>query len=292
MPAHVAPFLAVTLVLLSSCAGRPAGDATSAPTTSDARPVPLSADDRVEQTVIACLADSKGVVARYSDREVYAAADPSDPMRVLAVWQTSSGTGSVEQWSRSTDGGETWSSPRAAPINACAGGPVPGAVRASDPWVSFGPEGRAYLSGIAWTPDLNGHPDIANALVVLSSGDGGEHWEAPVAISVAPVPARAYDNLAVTADPTRPGTVYAATTRGEWPDSVTYYGRLGFARSVDGGRSWSPMRPITPAVDLERIGAPQIVVDPRSGRLFAVYTRRRRRVGSVGVSISDDGGET
>ena len=256
------------------------------------RPVRLSNDSTSDETIRRCLANSAGQIPRWTDTEPYAAVDPRDANRVIAVWQTGSGTGSVIQWSRSTDGGRSWSAPRAAPINACAGGPVARAVRASDPWATFGPDGRVYLSAIAWTPNPGDGPDLVSALVMVASPDGGGRWEPPVAITLAPDPTIAHDNLALTADPTRPGTVYAATTRAETPDSITYYGRLGFTRSSDGGRSWSPIRPISPAANRERIGAPQIVVDGRSGRLYAVYHRRTRGGSSVAVMSSDDGGES
>jgi hypothetical protein len=158
--------------------------------------------------------------------------------------------------------------------------------------VTFGPEGRAYISAIAWKPDPADRSDLVSALIVVASPDGGTSWDAPVAAAVAPSRDIAHDNLAITADPTRPGTVYAATTRAE-SKSGSYFGRLGFTRSADGGRTWSPIRSITAAVNGERIGAPQIVVDPRSGRLYAVYHRSSRGTGaSIGVMVSTDHGDT
>ena len=283
MPAIRKPIF-VTALCLIWASGRLNGQ--------DQRPVRLSNDSSGDATIIRCLADPAGQIPRRTDTEPYAAVDPRNPDRVIAVWQTGSGVGSVIQWSRSTDGGRTWSSPRAAPINACAGGPLDGAARASDPWATFGPDGRVYLSAIAWTPNPGDGPDLVSALVMVASPDGGDAWEPPVSIAVAPDPSVAHDNLALTADPTRPGTVYAATTRAEQPDTVTYFGRLGFTRSSDGGRSWTPIRPISPALNRERIGAPQIVVDPRSGRIYAVYHRGTRGGSSVAVMRSDDRGES
>jgi hypothetical protein len=278
------------LLALASAACTPAPPHNAPPGRSLVR---LSVDAAAEDAVKRCLANPVGVVARYTDNEAYAAVDPRDLDRVIVVWQTQSGSGSVVQWSRSLDGGDTWSAPRAAPINACAGGPVAGATRASDPWAAFGPDGRAYVSALAWTPDPDDGSDLVSALVVVASPDGGSTWEAPVAAAVAPSPAIAHDNLGLTADPTRPGTVYATTTRAETVPGESYFGRLGLTRSDDGGRTWSPMRSITAAVNRERIGAPQTVVDPRSGRVYAVYHRRRRGAESViGVMASGDRGET
>jgi hypothetical protein len=150
------------------------------------------------------------------------------------------------------------------------------------------------VSALAWTPNPDDGPDLVSALVVVvASPDGGSTWEPPVAAAVAPSPAVAHDNLGLTADPTRAGTVYATTTRAETVPGESYFGRLGFTRSDDGGRTWSPMRSITEAVNRERIGAPQTVVDPRSGRVYAVYHRRRRGAEPViGVMASGDRGET
>lgn len=281
------------LLALASAACTPAPLRNGPPGPPRPALVRLSVDAAAEDAVRRCLANPLGVVARYTDNEAYAAVDPRNPDRVIVVWQTQSGSGSVVQWSRSVDGGGTWSAPRAAPINACAGGPVAGATRASDPWAAFGPDGRAYLSALAWTPNPEDGPDLVSALVVVASPDGGSTWEAPVTAAVAPSPAIAHDNLGLTADLTRPGTLYATTTRAETVPGVSYFGRLGLTRSTDGGRTWSPMRAITAAVNRERIGAPQTVVDPHSGRVYAVYHRRRRGAESViGVMASRDGGET
>jgi hypothetical protein len=255
-------------------------------------PVRLSVDAATDPVIRRCLAGANGTVARFTDDEPLVAVDPRDAEHLVAIWQTRSGSGAVIQWVRSIDGGRRWSPPRVVPINACAGGPVESAVRASDPWVTIGPDGRIYLSAIAWAPGPNDGPDLVSALVVVASADGGATWDPPVAAAIAPSTAISHDNLAITADPTRRGTIYAATTRAERPGEGAYFGRLGFTRSTDGGRTWEPIRPITPAVNRERIGAPQVVVDPRSGRLYAVYHARVGNAARLGVRWSDDQGES
>src|SRR5688572_10487845 len=220
---------AAALVLCTSCgSGSPTPNATAGTAGSrSAAPVRLSVDAQSEAPVQHCLSNGQGNVARYNDNEAFVAADPRDADRLIAVWQTVSGRGSVIQWTRSTDGGKTWTPPRAAPINACAGGPVADATRASDPWVTFGPDGRAYMSAIAWTPDTANGPDLVSALIVVASPDGGATWDPPVAAAVAPSREIAHDNLAITADPTRALTLYAATTRAESRANESYFGRLG-----------------------------------------------------------------
>lgn len=250
----------------------------------------LSLDTLKDPVIQRCLADPQGRIPRVTDDEPFVAADSTRGGHALAIWQTRSGVGSVIQWAHSTDDGRNWSTPRAVAINACAGGPVPAGLRSSDPWVTTGPDGRWYLSAITWTPGEDA--DLVNALVAVTSADGGATWDAPVAIAASSTPAVSHDNLALTADPTQPGTAYATTTLIETPEAGTYYGRLGFSRTRDGGRTWEALRPLSPAVDGERIGAPQVVVDPRAGRVFAVYHGRYQQQARIGVLISDDHGAT
>src|SRR5262245_36237032 len=88
-------------------------------------PIRLSNDASVDSIARRCLLRDSAVAApRFRDEEVFAAVDPKNPNRMIAAWQTRSGRGSVIQSTRSTDGGMTWTPPRAVPINACAGGPV------------------------------------------------------------------------------------------------------------------------------------------------------------------------
>jgi hypothetical protein len=100
-----------------------------------------------------------------------------------------------------------------------------------------------------------------------------------------------HDNVGLTADPTRPGHLYVATTRYQQVDSSSY-GPVAMSRSTDGGRTWEPLRTVTPDVRGERISAPQVVVDPRNGVLYLGYYRARRGEAVVGVRRSNDGGLT
>ena len=70
----------------------------------------------------------------------------------------------------SSDGGKTWTD-STLPIDMCAPG-TPASLsfyqRASDPWVSFGPNGTAYASALAFD-----NVDNKNAVAAASSTDGG-----------------------------------------------------------------------------------------------------------------------
>lgn len=252
--------------------------------------VQLSVDNGDDPVIRRCLAGSDGQIPRFTDDEPFVAADPQRPGGAVAIWQTRSGVGAAIQWAHSTDDGRSWTRPKAAVISGCAGGPLPTASRTSDPWVTIGPDGRWYLSAIVFEPGQDA--DALNALVAVTSADSGATWGPAVAIASSSTPTISHDNLALTADPTRPGTAYATTTLIEEPAGGPYNGRLGFSRTQDGGRTWEPLRALTPSVAGERIGAPQTVVDPRSGRVFAVYHGRHQGQARLGVRISNDHGAT
>lgn len=255
-------------------------------------PVRISDTQLADSVIRRCLAPQADRQAIVADNEPSVAANGKDAKHLVAAWQTQGGGRSVVQSAVSHDGGATWSGPRAVPINACAGGPVAEAGRASDPWVSIGPDGRTYVAGIAWEPDPDGGPDLQSAVVVATSTDGGLTW-GPARVAARGVSARVWhDNVAVTADPTRPHTVHLVTTRYDETDARARYGPVGYTVSRDGGTTWEPIRTITPEVDRSRISAPGIVADPRTGVLYLVYYRVEPPERVVGVRRSDDGGMT
>lgn len=69
------------------------------------------------------------------------------------------------------DAGGTWHHTPVSGITAATGGPY---ERASDPVVTFGPDGTAYLSVLLI--DLS---DCPSAVAVLRSANGGQTWSAP-----------------------------------------------------------------------------------------------------------------
>src|SRR5438093_2507022 len=75
----------------------------------------------------------------------------------------------------SSNGGATFTN-SAMRWSACVPGtPVALAqyLRNSDPWVSFGPDGTAYASGLGFNL---GYPNWNNAVVAARSTDGGQTW--------------------------------------------------------------------------------------------------------------------
>src|SRR5437879_3292165 len=115
--------------------------------------------------------------------EPYVAVNPHLAGNVVGVWQQ-------DRWSDggahglvagySFDGGAHWGE-TTLPFSGCA----PGAIldpftgtpynRASDPWVSMGPDGIAYAVGLlATNSTINGNNDTGVATV--TSSNGGKAW--------------------------------------------------------------------------------------------------------------------
>jgi hypothetical protein len=258
------------------------------------------ADDSGSQ---ACFKDEAANPALIREYEPQAAANPANPDQIVATWMA--GTDSVHiiiQGAASADGGATWSKPVALPLTECAGGPK-GAVGAADPWAAFGPDGRVYAGAIGLNLTSNQKGFSYCGLVVVTSVDGGRTWGPPRIAAPNNMPIYNYDNLELTADPSRPGTVYIASTQyrhvvpgkplnpEEKNLEKNVVGPAAFARSTDGGETWTEMRPVTPLIAGGRVSAPLVLADPRNGRLYMVYFREQGDPASLAVISSDDRGE-
>jgi hypothetical protein len=139
-------------------------------------------------------------------------------------------------FSRTTDGGDTWSTPVA--------------MRNSNAYfqgnqIAVGPDGTLYdVTANLFTGSGN-QKDQGSYMGVMRSTDGGLHWSAPV--QIAPIrtaqlfvpddhfPIRAEDYLPdIAIDPTN-GAIYVV-----WSDGLgTPIDRVVMAKSTDGGRHWS-----------------------------------------------------
>jgi hypothetical protein len=173
------------------------------------------------------------------------AVNPRDPRNLVAVWQqdrfTIDGGALSDVVGVTKDGGRTWKQVLVPGISRCTGGAD---ERASDPWLSFGPDGRLYLSVLTFTE----HPELAGkagptALRVSTSTDGGLTWSQPVVVGDAGI---YEDRPSVTADPGRPGTAYLTWVRRS--GELGFDGTELFSKTVDGGRTWSASRALTQLV--------------------------------------------
>ena len=185
------------------------------------------------------------------------------------------------------------------PTTAGIGSPVPCSMaydRASDPWVDVGPDGRAYAVSISFNATDNN-----NGVGASVSTDGGVHWGLTTEVihDLDADPRFPFnDKESVTADPTLPGTAYvvwdrlslrpcgpnmkparplesgpkeikSADPQGEPLDC--FEGPTYFSRTTDGGLHWDTPRPIAITTPNEQTISNQIVVDPRTGRLYDFY---------------------
>ena len=221
----------------------------------------------------------------------------------------------------SADGGKTWSE-TALPFSVCA----PGAVldpftgtpydRASDPWVSAGPDGTVYAVALAATETDGSVPgNNDTGVAVATSTNGGRTWGNTQLVKsdqgtspIFEVTQFFNDKESVTADPVHPGTAYIVWDRLVGPSasvdanlrSRAFQGPTWFSMTTDGGVHWSAARPIfDPGQKSQTIGN-IVVVDPRTDALYDFFERFQStgdpkaapRGASVGFVKSTDRGRT
>src|SRR5260370_28198118 len=159
--------------------------------------------------------------------EPYVAVNPHLAGNVGGVWQqdrwsNAGGQGLVAGYS--FDGGAHWGE-STLPFSGCARGaiadPFTGAPydRASDPWVSIGPDGTAYAVGLlATNSTISGNNDTGVATVTSSTG--GKTWGNARLIKsdqgTSPIFEVTHffnDKESITADPGKAGTAYVVWDR-------------------------------------------------------------------------------
>ena len=204
------------------------------------------------------------------------AVDGSNVITMFHQDRWSNGGGHAIGVSRSSDGGITWTE-SAMPWNFCAPGTpssLTGYLRASDPWVSFGPDGIAYASALAFNIRV---PNWANSVVVARSKDGGASWD-----HVGPIPGSAFtqfaqstDKNATTADPTKNKTAYTVwdtlieptDNPDDNPHTAAYTGPTYFSKTTDGGETWSQAKVIIDTKNRQQTIGNIVVVGP-DGTLY------------------------
>ena len=221
----------------------------------------------------------------HSEVEPWIVVNPVDRQNLVGVWQqdrwsNGGARGLVAGYSR--DGGRTWSRSVIPGLTLCSGGSF---ERASDPWLSFAPNGELYSISLV----LNSS-DSANGLLVNKSIDGGRSWSGPVPIVRDDTAGVLNDKESLTADPTDARFVYAV-----WDRLATvgpgFRGPAYFARTTDGGRTWEPAREIfDPGLNSQTVGN-QIVVAP-DGTLVDVFFEIVQGRGRVAAIRSRDKGAT
>lgn len=224
-------------------------------------------------------------------------------LNAVGAWQQdrwSDGGSRGIGWSSSDDGGATWSAPAAVPgLTLCAGGDF---QRATDPWVTFSPDGTAYLFSLT----LNSSDDD-HALLVHRSVDGGRTWGPPQTVLRENNSHVFNDKNSITADPTSSSFVYAVWDRLVFPNershgdasaqrAFAYRGPAWFTRSTDGGLTWEAARQIyDPGQNNQTIGNQIAVLG--DGTLVNIFDEilnyrntGKRRGTNVAVVMSSDKG--
>jgi hypothetical protein len=223
-----------------------------------------------------------------SELEPWVAVNPIDSSNIIGVYQQdrytfggARGLGAAV----SHDGGQTWGATHPHFTSCAAGTAANGGdyQRASDPWVTFSPNGTAYFISLSIS-FVGNASQTGSAVLVSKSTDGGDHWSEPVTLvrnigdaDVAPFFFN--DKESITADPFDSNYVYAVWDRLRKPgeaesasaeNSFAFRGDTLFARTTDGGKTWEPARTIYTRSKLTGTIGNEIAVLP-DGTLVDVF---------------------
>lgn len=215
-----------------------------------------------------------GTNFRNAEVEPFVAVDPGNAKHLVGVWQQdrwSNGGSNGLASAASFDGGNTWTR-GFAHFSLCSGGNAANRAdfqRASDPWITFAPDGTPHQIGYGFD-----NVDARSAMMAVRSHDGGRTWTEPIFLFEESDPDAAIDKETITADPGDAQMVYAVWDRltgVQTPTSPTGTGPAWFTRTTDGGATWETARIIyDPGTNAQTL-ANQIVVLP-GGTLVNLMT--------------------
>jgi hypothetical protein len=235
----------------------------------------------------ACTVGAPGFNYPSAEAEPFVAVNPANSDNIVGVFQQdrwNNGAARGLAAAVSFDGGQSWATVT-LPFSTCAGGL--GYSRASDPWISFGPDGTAYATSIS--VDLTtGRSAVAAAV----SHDGGSTWGDVHRLRADTNGKILNDKESVTADPVHPGVAYVMWDRfnAGRNNQPTY-----FSRTTDFGKTWSRPRRLTSNGRSQGSIGEIIVVDPRTDTLYDIYDALlfgsyEQTTGTEKVMVSHDQG--
>ena len=192
----------------------------------------------------------------------------------------------------SLDDGNSWTLSPVPGTSECTGGEYD---RASDPWLSFSPDGSLHHASLSF--DVAGD-ETTNAIIVNKSEDGGLTWSAPKTIIRDTRPTVFNDKESLTADPNDSNFVYVIWDRLVFPrgerasaaaaeNAIAFAGPIWFSRSTDGGETYEKARQIFDPGTLQQTIGNQIVVRPQ-GELVNVFNliQNTRKAATRGHNLS------
>jgi hypothetical protein len=237
-----------------------------------------------------------------AEPEMRSAINPTNPSNIVGVyqqdrWDDGGARGLVASWTK--DGGATWH-PVALPGDSkCSGGIYD---RASDPWVSFAPNGDLYSISLSFDAF-----DTHNAIIVNKSTNGGQSWGP--ALEVTADNTNGLDKESITADPYDANLVYAVWDRFLSPPGInasdqgkinarSYVEQTWFSRTTDGGKTWEPARvAYNPGTHAGTIGnivvvLPNATHDLLDGMVLFADHKSQLQGAQIAVVRSTDHGDT
>jgi len=198
--------------------------------------------------------DNQGLDGLHPNAEVepWIAVNPTSSNYAVA-WQQ-------DRWGDPNEGGAhglvSWSSVGStlswAPFTRCSGGTAANNGdydRASDVWLSYGPDGRLYEAALPFDWFTG-----RNAVTASTSTDDGRTWSTPAVVVSSDQKSftHGFDKEAVTADPYHAGVAYIVFDRysNQNPDYSSGNGQNAnkgpayISTTTDGGKTWSAAKPI------------------------------------------------
>jgi hypothetical protein len=289
-----------TIALCAACVVTLAVAATA----SAAPPVVVSGPS----PFLGCTADNPAAQEQFStlypnaEPEPRSDINPTNPLNIVGAyqqdrWDNGGARGLVSAWTK--DGGATWHDVVIPGITKCSGGIYD---RASDPWVSFAPNGDLYSLSLTFDAF-----DTHNAIIVNKSTNGGESWGPPLEVTADDT--NGLDKQAITADPYDASRVYAVWDRFLSPPGINAsdQGKIHaqssveqswFSRTTNGGASWEPARVIyNPGTHAGTIGnivvvLPNATHDLLDGFILFADHKSKLRGTQIALVRSTDHGAT